>query len=72
MTSASLFGVTLQLYTATNNFLSGNKETRHYMAKTKGKSSGDFVWCANSLEEKRKMRKKRNKKKKREWKNKKK
>ena len=68
MTSASLFGVIFQLYAATNNFLSGNKETRRYMAKTKGKSSGDFAWRANSLEEKRKMRKKRNERKKREWK----
>ena len=71
MTSASLVGVIFQLDATTNNFLSGNKETRNYMAKIKGKSSGDFVWRANSLQEKRKMRKKRNEKKKREWKDKK-
>jgi hypothetical protein len=29
------------------------------MAKTKGKSPSDFVWRANSLKEKHKMRKKR-------------
>jgi hypothetical protein len=37
------------------------------MAKTKGKSSSEFVWRANLLKEKRKMRKKRNERKKREW-----
>ena len=41
------------------------------MGKTKGKSPSDFVWRANSLKEKRKMRKKRNERKKREWKDKK-
>ena len=41
------------------------------MAKTKGKSPSDFVWRANSLKEKRKMRKKRNERIKQKWKDKK-
>ena len=41
------------------------------MGKTKGKSPNNFVWCANSLKEKRKMRKKGNERKKQEWKDKK-